>query len=122
MHALTFAEQFVPGLDLAEAPEGPLLLAAGLVVDVGDRPAGPAAAADSIVLMQRAMPFLAAALQRVQAAALERHSRILGLCNAQIVGQVVHLVQRHRIAGEKACHLPPPGGSNRVTNKLTLPD
>src|SRR5262245_8774696 len=122
MHALTLAEQLVAGLDLAEAPDCLPLLAAGFVVDIGNRPAGPAAAADSVVLAQCAMPFLAAALQRVRAAALERHPRVLGFGNAQIVDQVVHLVQRNRIAGEEASDLFPPGRSNRVANELALPD
>src|SRR5436309_9077014 len=107
MHALTLAEQLVAGLDLAKAPDCLLLLAAGLVIDIGDRPAGPAAAADRVVLAQRAMPFLAAALQRLQAAALERHSRVFGFGNAQIVDQVVHLVRRQGIAGEEARDLAP---------------
>src|SRR5262245_46620975 len=122
VHALTFAEQLVAGLDLAKAPDGFLLFAAALVVDIGNWPAGPAAAADRVVLAQRAMPFFAAALQRLQAAALERHSRVLGFGNAQIVDQIVHFVQRHRIAREETRDLSPPGGSDRVTNKLALPD
>jgi hypothetical protein len=68
------------------------------------------------------MPLLTAALQRMQAAALERHARVLGFCNAQIVDQVVDLVQRRRVAGEEAGDLSPPGGRNRVTNDLALPD
>src|SRR5262249_21388604 len=122
MHALTLAEQLVAGLDLAQAPDCLLLLAAGFVVDVGNRSSSPAAAADRVMLAQRTMPFLAPAFQRMQGAAVERHSRVLGFGNAQMVDQVVHLVQRHRIAGEEARDLPPPGGGNRVASERALPD
>src|SRR5215468_6045800 len=43
MHALSLAEQLVAGLDLAQTPDR-LVLAAGRVFDIGDRPAGPDAA------------------------------------------------------------------------------
>src|SRR5215470_10826786 len=122
MHALTFAEQLVASLDLTEAPDCLLLLAAGFVVDVGDWPAGPAAAADCVVLAQRTMPFLLAPLERLQGAALERYPRILGLDDAQIIDEVIHLVQRHGVAGEEARYISPPARSDRVVNELALPD
>src|SRR5262249_59601821 len=87
---------------------------AGLVSDIGNRPAGPDAAADLVALAQCTMPFLLAALQGLKAAALERKSRILGLGDAQIVDEVVHLMQRHRIAREEPRHLLPPRGRDRV--------
>ena len=67
VHALALAEQVVAGLDLAEAPDRLPVLAAGLVGDVGDRPARPAAAADRLLLAQRAMPLLHAPPQRRRA-------------------------------------------------------
>src|SRR5262245_19843127 len=120
MHALTFAEQLVAGLDLAEAPDCLPLLAAGLVVDVGDRPAGPAAAADRVVLAQRAVPFLLAPLERLEGAALEREARIFGLGHAQIVDEVVDLLQWHRVAGKEARNLLPPGAANRTGAQVAL--
>src|SRR5262249_34267668 len=53
-HALAFLEQVVAGLDLAEAPDRQLVVAAGAILDVRQRAARPAAAADRLLLLQRA--------------------------------------------------------------------
>src|SRR5262245_52910738 len=69
-HALALAIKLVAGLDLAEAPDCGVVVAAGAVVDVRQRAAAPAAAADRLLLLQRAMPLVHAPAQRRQRAAL----------------------------------------------------
>src|SRR6185295_6229552 len=77
MHALALAVEVVAGVDLSEAPDRGLRLAAGLVVDIAKRPARPAAAADRLRLGERPMPLLHAAAKRRKRAALERKVFVL---------------------------------------------
>src|SRR3954468_18639555 len=97
MHALSFAEQIVAGLDLAEAPDRGPVVAADAVVDIRQRAALPAAAADRLLLLQRAMPVLHAPAQRRQRTAFEREAVVVLLGGAQKVDEVVDLSDRGRM-------------------------
>src|SRR4029077_1444635 len=100
--ALPLAEEFVAGPDLAEAPDRLSGVAAGLVSDIGLHATRPHAAADGVLLGERAMPLLLAPLQGRERAALERKFGVGSSHRRNVIDDIVHLGDRGRVARKGA--------------------